>query len=60
MVGKYDGPNDDSASISCISLVVLGVLTVSFGITDSFPWDQIGYWAVELVTSVPDAIHVIG
>jgi cytochrome b6 len=24
------------------------------------PWDQIGYWAVKIVTGVPDAIPVIG
>ena len=26
----------------------------------SLPWDQIGYWAVKIVTGVPDAIPVIG
>ncbi|CAF1955643.1 hypothetical protein Bca4012_076033 [Brassica carinata] len=26
----------------------------------SLPWDQIGYWAVKIVTVVPDAIPVIG
>ncbi|KAJ6677477.1 cytochrome b, partial [Salix purpurea] len=41
--------------------VVLGVLTASFGVTGySLPWDQIGYWAVKIVTGVPDAIPVIG
>ena len=36
-------------------------LTVSFGVTGySLPWDQIGYWAVKIVTGVPDAIPVIG
>jgi hypothetical protein len=24
------------------------------------PWDQIGYWAVKIVTGVPEAIPVIG
>jgi quinol-cytochrome oxidoreductase complex cytochrome b subunit len=39
--------------------VVLGVLTASFGVTGySLPWDQIGYWAVKIVTGVPDAIPV--
>ncbi|CAI8596337.1 unnamed protein product [Vicia faba] len=41
--------------------VVLGVLTASFGVTGySLPWDQISYWAVKIVTGVPDAILVIG
>ncbi|CAN4125527.1 unnamed protein product [Withania somnifera] len=41
--------------------VVLAVLTASFGVTGySLPWDQIGYWAVKIVTGVPDAIPVIG
>jgi hypothetical protein len=32
-------------------------LTASFGVTGySLPWDQIGYWAVKIVTGVPDAI----
>ncbi|KAI3664693.1 hypothetical protein L1987_89534 [Smallanthus sonchifolius] len=52
---KYDGPNDDP------TCVVLAVLTASFGVTGySLPWDQIGYWAVKIVTGVPDAIPVIG
>ncbi|MFS7900333.1 putative cytochrome b/b6, di-hem cytochrome, transmembrane, cytochrome b6, PetB [Helianthus anomalus] len=41
--------------------VVLAVFTTSFGVTGySLPWDKIGYWAVKIVTGVPDAIHVIG
>ncbi|KAJ1684706.1 hypothetical protein LUZ63_020075 [Rhynchospora breviuscula] len=39
----------------------LAVLTASFGVTGySLPWDQIGYWAVKIVTGVPEAIPVIG
>uniref|UniRef100_R7W9G9 Cytochrome b n=1 Tax=Aegilops tauschii TaxID=37682 RepID=R7W9G9_AEGTA len=42
-----------------ISGVVLAVLTASFGVTGySLPWDQIGYWAVKIVTDVPDAIPI--
>ncbi|KAG6540617.1 hypothetical protein Mapa_017946 [Marchantia paleacea] len=26
----------------------------------SLPWDQIGYWAVKIVTGVPEAIPIIG
>ena len=39
---------------------VPSVITVSFGVTGySLPWDQVGYWAVKIVTGVPDAIPVI-
>ncbi|KAK8609355.1 hypothetical protein V6N13_061804 [Hibiscus sabdariffa] len=41
--------------------VVLAVLTASFSVTGySLPRDQIGYWAVKIVTGVPEAIPVIG
>ncbi|XP_038901241.1 cytochrome b6-like [Benincasa hispida] len=37
------------------------VLTASFGVTGySLPRDQIGYWAVKIVTGAPEAIPVIG
>jgi cytochrome b6 len=37
----------------------MAVCTVSFGVTGySLPWDR--YWAVKIVTGVPDAIPVIG
>jgi hypothetical protein len=32
----------------------LAILTTSFGVTGySLPWDQIGYWAVKIVTDEP-------
>jgi cytochrome b6 len=38
----------------------MAVCTVSFGVTGySLPWDQVGYWAVKIVTGA-DAIPVIG
>ncbi|KAM7486103.1 hypothetical protein LguiA_002112 [Lonicera macranthoides] len=47
--------------LTWVTEVVLAVLTASFGVTDySLPWDQIGYWAVKIVTCVPKAIPVIG
>uniref|UniRef100_A0A8S0XWC7 Cytochrome b6 n=1 Tax=Spirodela intermedia TaxID=51605 RepID=A0A8S0XWC7_SPIIN len=54
-----------SASMMVLMMILhvflLGVLTASFGVTGySLPWDQIGYWAVKIVTGVPDAIPVIG
>ncbi|KAJ1680630.1 hypothetical protein LUZ63_022333 [Rhynchospora breviuscula] len=47
--------------LTWVTGVVLAVLTASFGVTGySLPWDQIGYWAVKIVTGVPEAIPVIG
>ena len=40
-----------------ISGILLGVKTISFGVTGySLPWDQLGYWASRIVTSVPEAL----
>ena len=39
----------------------MAVITVAFGVTGySLPWDQVGYWAVKIVSGVPAAIPVIG
>ncbi|THG04055.1 hypothetical protein TEA_004728 [Camellia sinensis var. sinensis] len=47
--------------LTWVTGVVLAVLTATFGVTGySLPWDQIGYWAVKIVTGVPEAIPVIG
>ncbi|KAL1368067.1 hypothetical protein AAHE18_02G093800 [Arachis hypogaea] len=47
--------------LTWVTGVVLAVLTASFGVTSySLPWDQIGYWAVKIVTGVPEAIPGIG
>nr|UPU96366.1 PetB [Arceuthobium blumeri] len=41
--------------------LLLAVLTASFGVTGySLPRDQIGYWAVKIVTGVPESIPIIG
>jgi cytochrome b6 len=41
----------------CITGIILAVTTVSFGVTGySLPWDQVGYWASKIVTSVPEAL----
>ena len=41
--------------------VTMAVITVSFGVTGySLPWDQVGYWAVKIVSGVPAAIPVVG
>ena len=37
------------------------MITESFGVTGySLPWDQVGYWAVKIVSGVPEAIPVVG
>jgi len=47
--------------LTWITGVILAILTVSFGVTGySLPWDQIGYWAVKIVSGVPDALPVVG
>merc|ERR1712070_807243 len=47
--------------LTWVTGVTLAVVTVSFGVTGySLPWDQVGYWAVKIVTGVPDAVPVIG
>lgn len=43
-----------------LSGVLLSLLTVSFGVTGySLPWDQVGYWALEIVTSLPEALDAV-
>nr|YP_009145453.1 cytochrome b6 [Monomorphina parapyrum]AKL78926.1 cytochrome b6 [Monomorphina parapyrum] len=57
LTGGFKKPRE----LTWVSGVILATLTVSFGVTGySLPWDQIGYWAVKIVTGVPDAIPVVG
>ncbi|XP_047268000.1 cytochrome b6-f complex subunit 4 [Capsicum annuum] len=57
LTGEFKKPHE----LTWVTGVVLAVLTASFGITGySLPRDQIGYWAVKIVTGVPDAIPVVG
>ncbi len=40
-----------------ITGIILSLATVSFGVTGySLAWDQVGYWACKIVTSVPEAL----
>jgi cytochrome b6 len=44
-----------------VTSVILNVLTVSFGVIGySLSFYQISYWAVKIVTSVPEVIPIIG
>jgi cytochrome b6 len=57
LTGGFKKPRE----LTWVTGVVLATLTVSFGVTGySLPWDQVGYWAVKIVTGVPDAIPFIG
>jgi len=54
LTGGFKKPRE----LTWISGVLLAVLTVSFGVTGySLPWDQVGYWAAKIVTSVPEALN---
>jgi cytochrome b6 len=57
LTGGFKKPRE----LTWVTGVALASVTVSFGVTGySLPWDQIGYWAVKIVTGVPDAIPVVG
>nr|YP_010196861.1 cytochrome b6 [Gracilaria cliftonii]UAD84665.1 cytochrome b6 [Gracilaria cliftonii] len=57
LTGGFKKPRE----LTWVTGVILAVLTVSFGVTGySLPWDQIGYWAVKIVTGVPEAIPFVG
>ena len=54
LTGGFKKPRE----LTWISRVLLAILTVSFGVTGySLPWDQVGYWAAKIVTSVPEALN---
>lgn len=57
LTGGFKRPRE----LTWVTGVIRAVCTVSFGVTGySLPWDQVGYWAVKIVTGVPDAIPVVG
>merc|ERR1712228_371954 len=57
LTGGFKKPRE----LTWVTGVVMAVITVSFGVTGySLPWDQIGYWAVKIVSGVPDAIPLVG
>ncbi|THU42440.1 hypothetical protein C4D60_Mb00t17680 [Musa balbisiana] len=56
MGSAYDGGFKKPRELTWVTGVVLAI-AASFGVTGySLPWDQIGYWAVKIVTGVPEAI----
>jgi len=57
LTGGFKKPRE----LTWVTGVILAVITVSFGVTGySLPWDQIGYWAVKIVSGVPEAIPFVG
>ena len=57
LTGGFKKPRE----VTWITGVALAVCTVSFGVTGySLPYDQVGYWALRIVSGVPDCIPVVG
>lgn len=57
LTGGFKKPRE----LTWMSGVVLAVCSVSFGVTGySLPYDQIGYWALRIVSGVPDCLPLIG
>jgi cytochrome b6 len=57
LTGGFKKPRE----LTWVTGVVLAVITVTFGVTGySLPWDQVGYWAVKIVSGVPASIPVVG
>jgi cytochrome b6 len=57
LTGGFKRPRE----LTWIVGVTMAVITVSFGVTGySLPWDQVGYWAVKIVSGIPAAIPVVG
>ena len=48
LTGGFKKPRE----LTWLTGIVLAVLTVSFGVT--------GYWAIRIVTGVPDALPIVG
>ena len=57
LTGGFKRPRE----LTWVTGVTMAVITVSFGVTGySLPWDQLGYWAVKIVSGVSAAVPVIG
>ena len=40
--------------------IILAVIIISFGVSGyTLPWDQLGYWAIKIVTLVPEALDIL-
>ena len=57
LTGGFKKPRE----LTWLTGVGLSICTVSFGVTGySLPFDQVGYWAIRIVTGVPDSFPVVG
>jgi cytochrome b6 len=57
LTGGFKRPRE----LTWVTGVAMAVCVCAFGVTGySLPWDQVGYWAVKIVTGIPDAIPVVG
>ena len=51
LTGGFKTPRE----LTWMTGVLLAVCTVTFGVTGySLPYDQVGYWALRIVSGVPD------
>ena len=57
ITGGFKSPRE----LTWLTGVLLACAVVSFGVTGyTLPWDQVGYWACKIVTSIPEVVPVIG
>ena len=53
LTGGFKRPRE----LTWVTGVVMAVITVAFGVTGySLPWDQVGYWAVKIVSGVTNRV----
>ena len=55
LTGGFKKPRE----LTWLTGVGLSVCTVSFGVT-GYPFDQVSYWAIRIVTGVPDSFPLVG
>ena len=56
LTGGFKKPRE----LTWITGVLLSIMSISFGVTGySLPWDQIGFWACKVVTSVPESFNEV-
>ena len=57
LTGGFKAPRE----LTWVSGLVLAFVVTSFGITGyTLPWDQMGYWACQIISSIPDLLPFIG
>jgi cytochrome b6 len=57
LTGGFKAPRE----LTWISGLILAAIVASFGVTGyTLPWDQVGYWACVIVSSVPEGLPLIG